>query len=729
MIAFLYELSYALPLSVLATALLWQVMGFQAKDPLGLFLCILFPVWICSLFHAAKKLRILLAVLPPVGVGCMILAVKERERLAFLTKNVRYALLLAVAVGGFLLGRLFMSWFAARIAGMLLIVSAGVVAVLVKQPPDKKTVAAGALILMIFAVDCIQEHWKKSGVSDRKGHLTHSMPFLLLLILLVYKIPAPKQPLDWSFLVTLWQNTAEDVKKVSGKLFHRKDGFGVMGFSDKADTATSNSKGKSQKAFLLTNRRDSAHVIYLSGKAFDTFNGREWKSVSETTTNARMLDMLQLQAAVNAYDTDYAKDYYRTAYLEIENRMYNTSYLFLPQKIFLQPNLFEDVKYVERFTSVNSKKAMLYGKKYAFQYLNVNRNTALFSDFLREAPDITEESWNEILRQTRYGGNDALSYAKFQEYATLQKIIYSTPVTMSDATKEFLDGLWEGAESSYEKLLRLQNLLCSGNYTLNSGYLADRVTTPSEFLEEFIVNNRSGYCVHFATAFALAARSLGYPTRYVQGYLVDRRDENSVLVTSEMAHAWAEVYFENIGWVIFETTPNTPQDVGWGLSIRHEKGQHFKYDTNIDYTQYIPQPTPKIEEPKVEKKKDVRLVLLPIAGVLVLLLLYILLGRLIAWWMYRRMSASDKVHYMSRKNMRLLRFLGLPKENSETLSEYAARIKTELPASIFVFFSHYEKVLYSDCEITEAMCEETRHVNMELKVILKTKKKIFRLFL
>jgi transglutaminase-like putative cysteine protease len=78
-------------------------------------------------------------------------------------------------------------------------------------------------------------------------------------------------------------------------------------------------------------------------------------------------------------------------------------------------------------------------------------------------------------------------------------------------------------------------------------------------VEQFLIE-REGYCVHFASAFALMARSLGIPTRIVIGYLPgvstgDTVDDRIVYsVTSDQLHSWPEVYFEGIGWVGFEPT-------------------------------------------------------------------------------------------------------------------------------------------------------------------------------
>ncbi len=63
------------------------------------------------------------------------------------------------------------------------------------------------------------------------------------------------------------------------------------------------------------------------------------------------------------------------------------------------------------------------------------------------------------------------------------------------------------------------------------------------------------------------ARSAKLDARYVIGYLTrseDRDSEGRYILRQEDAHSWAEIYFEGIGWVIFDPTTQaddiTPKD-------------------------------------------------------------------------------------------------------------------------------------------------------------------------
>lgn len=83
-------------------------------------------------------------------------------------------------------------------------------------------------------------------------------------------------------------------------------------------------------------------------------------------------------------------------------------------------------------------------------------------------------------------------------------------------------------------------------------------------IENFLSVTHEGYCVQFASAAVLALRELGIPARFVEGYLASGFDLNiydqkngryKTYVRDSSAHAWVEVWYDGIGWVIYEATP------------------------------------------------------------------------------------------------------------------------------------------------------------------------------
>ncbi|MDY6795590.1 MAG: transglutaminaseTgpA domain-containing protein [Actinomycetota bacterium] len=77
-------------------------------------------------------------------------------------------------------------------------------------------------------------------------------------------------------------------------------------------------------------------------------------------------------------------------------------------------------------------------------------------------------------------------------------------------------------------------------------------------LDFFLFEQGSGYCEHFATAYALLCRLAGIPARVVTGYATGEYNPFTDLyeVSLADAHAWVEIYLQGVGWVTCEPTPS-----------------------------------------------------------------------------------------------------------------------------------------------------------------------------
>lgn len=94
----------------------------------------------------------------------------------------------------------------------------------------------------------------------------------------------------------------------------------------------------------------------------------------------------------------------------------------------------------------------------------------------------------------------------------------------------------------------------SGTYSTNPG----QQPVNRDFVEYFLTESNEGYCVHFASATVAMLRALGVPARYAEGYVVRESDfdESGVAeVPARRAHAWAEIWVPDFGWVPVESTP------------------------------------------------------------------------------------------------------------------------------------------------------------------------------
>lgn len=75
-------------------------------------------------------------------------------------------------------------------------------------------------------------------------------------------------------------------------------------------------------------------------------------------------------------------------------------------------------------------------------------------------------------------------------------------------------------------------------------------------VDDFLFDRKQGYCEHFSSAFVVLMRAAGIPARVVTGYAGGYRNPigGYWLVLRSDAHAWAEIWLPNRGWVRVDPT-------------------------------------------------------------------------------------------------------------------------------------------------------------------------------
>jgi len=125
------------------------------------------------------------------------------------------------------------------------------------------------------------------------------------------------------------------------------------------------------------------------------------------------------------------------------------------------------------------------------------------------------------------------------------------PDEAPERVAEFTDELTADADNPYEKATIVEQWLrTEKDYSLEASAQSDTIA------DTFIFEMDEGYCEYFATAMTTMLRTQDIPTRYTVGYSTGTLvDDNTYEVRGMNAHAWVEVYFEDIGWIPFEPTP------------------------------------------------------------------------------------------------------------------------------------------------------------------------------
>jgi transglutaminase-like putative cysteine protease len=79
---------------------------------------------------------------------------------------------------------------------------------------------------------------------------------------------------------------------------------------------------------------------------------------------------------------------------------------------------------------------------------------------------------------------------------------------------------------------------------------------PRNPYDDFLFESKKGFCEHYAGSFALIMRAAGIPARVVTGYQGGEVNpiNNELVVRQADAHAWAEIWVRDQGWVRADPT-------------------------------------------------------------------------------------------------------------------------------------------------------------------------------
>ncbi len=122
-----------------------------------------------------------------------------------------------------------------------------------------------------------------------------------------------------------------------------------------------------------------------------------------------------------------------------------------------------------------------------------------------------------------------------------------------------------GARNAYDAARAVEAHLNRDAYGGDYSYSLDMRAQGADPLSDFLFNVRAGHCEYFATAMAVMLRTLGVPTRVVNGFQPGEYNAaaDAYVVRQADAHSWVEVYFANEdAWVAFDPTPADGRPAG-----------------------------------------------------------------------------------------------------------------------------------------------------------------------
>jgi protein-glutamine gamma-glutamyltransferase len=165
------------------------------------------------------------------------------------------------------------------------------------------------------------------------------------------------------------------------------------------------------------------------------------------------------------------------------------------------------------------------------------------------------EAWSEVASPSPEELRTAPQTSR--DYRLALSSTYHRLLTYQDlqlSTQRLAEDLTASYDNAFDKVSAIQNWLQGSGFAYSTSFPKLPELHP---VDHFIHTSRLGHCELFASAMALMVRSLQIPARVVSGYRGGEWNEStkSYVVRGDMAHLWAEVFFPEYGWVLFDPSP------------------------------------------------------------------------------------------------------------------------------------------------------------------------------
>ncbi len=597
-----------------------------------------------------------------------------------------------------------------------------------QQLTTKLGVVSLLLYIFLAVVDFRITLFYKKEKNSQQMAIIFLIPCALLLSLFLLILPASEKPMEWKTIKRCINavSNAVDSLVTNFDLWRNPEkkefNLNFAGYSENGRVGGSVSDSEELALSLKTNSL-SSFPLYLNGNVKNKFDGEKWEDTisdkKDGYTEAE-LDFLELLYAIDReglteeYSSVISTRSYSITYEEIATRT-----LFYPLKVLeIELTKRKDTYFGDtanfRFHEIKTK-----GAGYSFRYLNMNLDSTYFNQLI------------ENQTKFKYQKQSSASLLQFKDNVAKKK--YLIPTKVSERLEELLKlrrdriytdyltvykelpkrvsdlafELTKACSNDYEKCKAIEKFFSNYSYTTSPKQPAEG----NDLVDYLIFESKEGYCTYYATAFAIMARSIGIPTRYVQGFRVPASESGNrfyYYVYNRYAHAWPEAYIEGIGWIPFEPTPSfydyryqpwvSAEEIGKGTVITPSTGP--QYDSSI-YEELLEQ-----EEREYQTARKTYRSISMIAGIVVLLILfgvflYYVLRIQLSHRSYQKANLEKRVYQDIKAVFLMAEFLGKGIEKAETFQRFIKRLASDSSIKekdTSDIIEIYQKIRYNEIE-------------------------------
>jgi transglutaminase-like putative cysteine protease len=233
-------------------------------------------------------------------------------------------------------------------------------------------------------------------------------------------------------------------------------------------------------------------------------------------------------------------------------------------------------------------------------------------------------------------------------------------------------------DNEYDVTYAIQQYLLSDRFTYTTNITAEMSQCTGKSTVDCFAVIKRGFCEQYATTMTMLVRMAGYPARYVQGYLPGKPAENTLIeqITSQLKHAWVEVYFPTYGWIPFDPTGGSvgqPTELPAGVAVSPSPISNGSFNP-FGTTKPRPDVSPAVGAAGSGSGDLPGGLLIPTAvggfGALALCLLW-----------FRRPRPLEKPETVYRNIVKLASRLGYKPSPTQTVYEYTGMLSDLVPAA------------------------------------------------
>ncbi|SHK52931.1 Transglutaminase-like enzyme, putative cysteine protease [Hathewaya proteolytica DSM 3090] len=275
---------------------------------------------------------------------------------------------------------------------------------------------------------------------------------------------------------------------------------------------------------------DTDRPCYLRGNIKEEYSGYSWRAKNSYGKLEPNLHLKNLEPKTSM-TIKYAGDF----------KTYN----------FFVPNNYVKIQYSNPDGIRYSKKGEVLNNTFVnepytvVKYDSIGAKDFLYFDsiddvVLGQAPRYMDYQVSVLSRYNSSETMDDFIYDKYDETIKFQYNDYLQLPKMPSRVIELSDSITKNCNSTYGKVQAIKKYL-EDNYTYS--LKVDVPNRDKDFVDNFLFEEKKGYCTYFASAMAILCRAQGIPARYVEGFSMNNAEKrkNEYIVTSKCAHAWCEV--------------------------------------------------------------------------------------------------------------------------------------------------------------------------------------------